>query len=563
MKVLLASRSSRRRDLIKQVVDEVDFTVSGADEKLPKINLTPEESAMFLAEKKALKSLQDHKDDLGEDELIIGCDTVVTLDGELFGKPKDSQDAYNTLKKLSDKTHSVVTAVCLLNKNHKHDLFFDKTDVTFNELTDEMIWDYIETGDPFDKAGSYGIQNIPKSFLKSVNGDINNVIGLPTKALKEHLDRFVDSTEVGELIDSTPREDLLKNFIQQIKIPKEEKREEAKEYILTKAMPPWALGRLLDLGVELVQITGDIHPETARKTTFVMAGDHGVAEEGVSAFPQEVTVQMMDSILNGGAGINALSEKAGSSIILVDMGTKYPTYEYSKIGDDQKQVRIGSGTKNFRKGPAMSRSQALDAIISAFNIASKRIVTNNDNVIAIGELGIGNTSAASAILSVLDDKVTVEEATGRGTGVDDDRLAHKIQVIKDAIKVNQPNPEDSIDVLSKVGGFEIAGMVGVILAAALHQIPIVVDGFVATSAALLAAKLEPKTIPYMIPSHKSVEQGHARMWEIIGKEPYLDLNLRLGEGTGAVLMFSLIDAAGAILNNMTTFEEGKISNKEK
>lgn len=563
MKVLLASKSSRRRKLIKSITDDVLFTESGADETLPRINLTPAEAAMFLAEKKALKSLQTHKATLEDDRVIIGSDTVVTLDFELFGKPKDKQDAYNTLKKLSGRTHSVVTAVCILDKSFKHDAFFDKTDVTFNELTDEMIWDYINTGDPFDKAGSYGIQNLPKSFIKSVDGDLNNVIGLPTEKLKEHLDNFEDLLVTRKSKQKiSPLEDLLYLIVQGIKPVDNSYKKKAKDYLLTKAMPSWALGKLLDLGVDLVGITQDLHPDTSKKTIFVLAGDHGIVEENVSAYPQEVTLQMFQNILEGKAGINVLAKQSGTEIVLIDMGIIESDDDISGLmrPQYQKLKKIDKGTKNFHKAPAMTRTQALDAIISAYNMASNKIAKDGDQVVGIGELGIGNTSSATAIISVLGD-LPVELVTGRGTGLDDEGLNHKVQIIKESIALNKPNPEDPLDVLTKLGGFEIAGMVGVILAAASRKVPIVIDGFVTAAAALIAYKLDPKLGDFMIASHKSVEPGHIFVWNILNKEPLLDLNLRLGEGTGAAVAMNLIDSASAILNDMTTFEEGNVSNK--
>ncbi len=563
MKVLLASQSSRRRKLIKEVVDNVTFTESGADEKLPRVNLSPSESAMFLAEKKAITSLRAHEDSLEDDELVIGCDTVVTDGNEIFGKPEDGMDAFNTLKKLSGKTHQVITAVCILNKDLKHDLFYETTNVTFNELTDDMIWDYIKTGDPFDKAGSYGIQNIPESYIKSVEGDINNVIGLPTEKLSSHLNNF-DSFSHFEKFnkDKSLLEDVLKHHIKHIKPADKKMRKKAEEFLKTKTMPTWALGKLLDLAVDLVGMTGELKPDTSKKVIFVMAGDNGVAEEGVSAYPQEVTIQMAENISNGGAGINVLGNQVGAEVHLVDMGMKNIPEELNNSENvSVSTIHIGNGTKDIKVGPAMTRKEAINAIIAAYNLATEHIDRNGDKIIGIGELGIGNTTPATAIISTLGN-LPVNIVTGRGTGLNDEQLEHKIEVISEAIKVNNPDNEDPIDVLAKLGGFEIAGMVGIILAACSRQIPVVIDGYVTASAALIAYHLDPKTGDYMIASHKSVEPGHNYFYNLINKEPLLDLNLRLGEGTGGALAMFLIDCASAILRDMASFDEAHVSNKD-
>ncbi len=563
MKILLASKSKRRRDLIKQVTDNVSFTESGADETLPKINLTPSESAMFLAEKKALTSLRHHTDRMKDDELIVACDTVVTLGDKIFGKPKDRQEAFETLKELSGKTHSVITAVCILNKSHKHDLFYEVTDVTFNDLTDEMINDYIDTGDPFDKAGSYGIQNVPKSFIKQVQGNYDNVVGLPTKKLKTHLDEFSKfSNFENSPNNATPYINLLKHHMKHIHKANSEKIKEAREYLLTKTMPEWALGDILDLAVDIVGMTGDLHPAPSKKLIFVMAGDHGVADESVSAYPQEVTVQMAENILNGGAAINAFANQAGADVVLVDMGIKNPEKLYDNDLEEEYKVRIRQGTHNIKKQSAMHHSEALKAILSGYNLANKKIREEGYNVIGIGELGIGNTTSAAAITAVVTGK-PVQKVTGRGTGLDDTGLRDKIKVIEEAIEVNQPNPEDAVDILSKIGGLEIGGMVGVILSCAVNNVPVIIDGYVASSAALLAYLLKPETLDYMVFSHKSAEPGHDSFYQFFGKKPLLDLNMRLGEGTGSALAMNLVDASKAILNQMATFESAGVSTKNE
>lgn len=355
-------------------------------------------------------------------------------------------------------------------------------------------------------------------------------------------------------------EKTLEDILSKITPVSQESREKARDYINTLAMPPWALGKLLDLAVDLAGIQGKRKPEVKKKMIFTMAADHGIAEEGVSAFPQEVTVQMAQNILLGGAGVNVLGKQNKTDVQLVDMGV---LEDLSSLDNSENLeiIKIANGSNNFYKGPAMTREQAEDAIIKSYNLVSEYIEKNNLDVIGTGELGIGNTTPAAAILSVLGD-LSVEEATGRGTGLDDKGLDHKIKIIKESIALNNPNRNDSIDVLSKVGGYDIAGIVGTILAAATHKIPVVIDGFISTSGALIAASLDPNIVDYMISSHQSAEPGHKKMWEKLGKEPLLDLNMRLGEGTGGAMAMNIIESACAIVNNMMTFSDAGVSTSE-
>lgn len=337
-------------------------------------------------------------------------------------------------------------------------------------------------------------------------------------------------------------------------------QDQTKEYIYTLAMPPWALGKLLDLAVQLSGIRKEIKPKTGNKMIFTMAADHGIAEEGVSAFPQEVTIQMAENILLGGAGVNVLAEANNAKVQLVDIGVK-SDLSHLKGSENLEIIKLKNGTNNFRNGPAMTRDDAIDSILRAYDLVTKKIIEEDLEIIGTGELGIGNTTPAAAILAVLTNQ-RIEDITGRGTGLDDAGLKHKIEVIKESIELNQPDPDDPIDVLAKVGGYDIAGIVGIILAAAVHNKPVIVDGFISTAGALIAARLEPKTIDYMIPSHMSAEPGHQKMWEDLKKQPLLDLNLRLGEGTGGALAMNIVDSACAILNNMLTFDDAGVSTSE-
>lgn len=328
---------------------------------------------------------------------------------------------------------------------------------------------------------------------------------------------------------------------------------------LTK--PLGSLGRLEELAKLIVGITRKENPQIKNKVIFTLAADHGVVEEGVSAYPKEVTAQMVYNFLRGGAGINVLAKHIGARVIVVDMGVAEKLkIQKSKI-KSFKDKKINFGTKNFTKGPAMTRNEAIKSIETGIKLIEEEL-TNGIDIIGTGDMGIGNTTSSSAITAVIIKK-SVEEVTGRGTGIDDKTLEDKIRIIKEALKINNPNSNDPIDVLSKVGGFEIGGLAGIILATAANRIPIVIDGFISGAAALIAYHLEPKVKDYMIASHCSAERGHRIILGHIGLNPLLDLNLRLGEGTGAALGINIVEAAVKILTQMATFKSAGVSEKIK
>lgn len=326
---------------------------------------------------------------------------------------------------------------------------------------------------------------------------------------------------------------------------------------LTK--PIASLGRLEELAKLVTGITRQQNPQLKNKVIFTFASDHGVSEEKVSAFPKEVTAQMVYNFLNGGAGINVLARHIGARVIVADLGVAEKIRSQKLEVRSFKDKKINFGTKNMTQGPAMSRDEAIKSIEAGIDIFEEELSSGID-IIGTGEMGIANTTSASAITSIWTKK-SAEEVTGRGTGIDDNRLKNKIRVIKQALNKNNPDPGDPVDVLSKVGGFEIGGLAGVIIAAADRRIPVVIDGFISGAAALIAAHLEPKTKGYMIASHCSVEIGHKAILDHLGIKPILDLNLRLGEGTGACLGISIIEAAVKILTQMATFESAGVSNK--
>ncbi len=323
---------------------------------------------------------------------------------------------------------------------------------------------------------------------------------------------------------------------------------------LTK--PTGSLGRLEALSIQLAGISAKSRPTFPRKAVIVMAGDHGVTEEGISAYPSEVTKEMVVNFLNGGAAINVLARQAKARVIVVDMGVAADFEQAEGLLNH----KIAKGTQNMHKGSAMDRRQAERSVQAGVEVVEAEIAKGLD-ILAIGEMGIGNTTPSSAITAVYTG-LPVRQITGRGTGLDDSGFFHKVEVIEQSIALNRPNPADALDVLSKVGGFEIGGLTGLILGAAAHRIPVLLDGFISGAAALLAVELEPRVKPFLIASHLSVEAGHRAILERLGLKPLLELDLRLGEGTGAALAFHLVDASVNTLNEMATFSEAGVSGKE-
>ncbi len=332
---------------------------------------------------------------------------------------------------------------------------------------------------------------------------------------------------------------------------------EAQKRLDNLTKPQDSLGRLEELAKKVVGITGEKNPSFKNKVIFTMAGDHGVVKEGVSAFPQEVTPQMVYNFIRGGAGINVLARHIGARVIVVDMGvaTKIQNAKFKMQNVIDK--KIGYGTKNMAKGPAMTREEAIESIEAGIEVFEEEYKKGID-ILGLGDMGIGNTTPSSAVTAVITGR-PVEEVTGRGTGINDGIFENKIKVIKRAIKLNRPNPKDPIDVLAKVGGFEIGGLAGSFLAAAAHRIPVVTDGFIVTAGALIAFELEPKVKDYIFASHSSVEVGHKAILERMRLRPLLDLDMRLGEGTGACLGISLIEVGVKVLTEMATFESAEVS----
>ncbi len=327
----------------------------------------------------------------------------------------------------------------------------------------------------------------------------------------------------------------------------------ARQAQLTK--PPGSLGRLEELAVRLAGIRGAPAPSIRDKAVIVMAADHGVAAEGVSAYPQSVTAQMVANFLAGGAAINVIARQVGARVVVVDMGVAAPLPPHPHL----VSRRIAPGTGNMTRGPAMTRDAAVAAIETGIGVVESEIRWGLD-IVATGDMGIGNTTASSAVCAVMTGE-PVAGVTGSGTGVDGRQLAHKINIIERALAVNSPDRADPIDVLAKVGGYEIGGLAGVVLGAAAHRVPIVIDGFISGAAALIAAALSPGAKDYLVPAHCSVEPGHRVLLRHLGLEPLLDLEMRLGEGTGAAMGIWLCETAVRLLNEMATFREAGISER--
>jgi nicotinate-nucleotide--dimethylbenzimidazole phosphoribosyltransferase len=301
-------------------------------------------------------------------------------------------------------------------------------------------------------------------------------------------------------------------------------------------------------------ITGRVRNRIEHKAVFCLAGDHGVAASGVSAFPAEVTPQMVLNFLAGGAGINVLSRQAGAKVVVADFGVNFDfAPEMAPVN-----CKVAKGTCNMLEGPAMTREQAVKSIMAGIQLVEKE---GDLDILATGDMGIGNTTPSSAITAVLTGRPAAE-VTGRGTGIDDAALAAKAAVVEKALSVNKPDAKDALDVLAKVGGFEIGGIAGVIIGGAARRVPVVIDGFISGAGAMIAATLAPAVKDYLIAAHQSVEVGHQAILAHLGLRPLFDLNLRLGEGTGAAIGLFLCQSAAAILDEMATFAEAGVSDQE-
>lgn len=351
---------------------------------------------------------------------------------------------------------------------------------------------------------------------------------------------------------------LLSETIEKIQPLQKAYHDKALARLADQARPAGSLGRLEEAAARLSAIKQTLDVRLQNKVIVTCAGDHGIVEEGVSLFPQDVTPQMVYNFIDGGASINVLAKHAGARVLVADFGVNHDFDPGLPIF--HKKIR--KGTRNFSKAPAMSREEAIRAIEGGIEIVAELCRNAPVDMIATGDMGIGNTSPSTAIIAAYS-QIPVARLTGRGTGLDDRGLAHKTEVIEAALKKHQPNPGDPLDVLSKVGGFEIAGIAGIVLGGAALGIPVVSDGLISTAGTLIAAELAPHTRDYLFTAHQSVECGHQYMLERLGIQPLLNLDMRLGEGTGAALAMEILDAATRVLAEIRTFDEVNIENAHR
>ncbi|MBG7617130.1 MAG: nicotinate-nucleotide--dimethylbenzimidazole phosphoribosyltransferase [Chloroflexi bacterium] len=350
---------------------------------------------------------------------------------------------------------------------------------------------------------------------------------------------------------------ILEKTLKAIKALDKDSMDKARQRQDSLTKPQGSLGRLEEISIQLAGIQGKEIPKIDKKAVIVMAGDHGILEEGIHNWPKEVTAQMVENFISGGACINVISRQIGADVLIVDMGVATP------ISKNDKLVRrsIGKGTKNIVRGAAMTKEQALKAIEAGIDIISKEAKMGL-NLVGTGDMGLGNTSSSAAICAVITGS-PVSVVTGRGTGLEDAKLKKKIEAIEKALEVNKADREDPMDVLAKLGGFEIAGLAGVILGAAANGVAVVIDGFISGAAALIATEIEPKAKRYIIGGHLSVEPGHRIMLDYMGVSPLLQFDMRLGEGTGGALAMVIVEASARTLGEMATFGEARVSEKEQ
>ena len=335
-----------------------------------------------------------------------------------------------------------------------------------------------------------------------------------------------------------------------------ENLDQAQKHLDSLTKPPGSLGRLEELGRRYAAIKDLDSPQVRNKEVYIFAADHGVAQQGVSAFPAEVTPQMVLNFLNGGAAINALANHFKAQVVVVDMGVNY---EFgARPGLVNK--KIAKGTGDLSLGPSMTRSQAEQAVLVGIELAREASDRGID-ILGTGDMGIANTTASVAIIAALTQR-PVKELTGRGTGIDDETLQKKIDVVEKALQINQPNRNDPLDILAKVGGFEIAGIAGFILGSAAARTPVVIDGVISGAAALIAYRMNPVVADYIFMSHRSQEPAHELLFNQINQEALFDFGMRLGEGTGAVIGMSILEAAVKIYSEMATFGNSGVSNKK-
>ena len=347
---------------------------------------------------------------------------------------------------------------------------------------------------------------------------------------------------------------ILNKTLKRIKPIDNKIRQSVRKRLDSLAIPCRSLGRLEEFAEAIAGIKGVKNPTLRNKYIFTMAGDHGVAEEGVSAFPQEVTEQMVHNFIRGKASINVLARHVGAKVIVIDMGVKTDM----RLGKGLVIKKVGYGTRNIANGSAMDPDEAIKSLENGIEVLEEELKLHQIDIAGAGDMGIANTTPSSAIIAAITGE-EVKKVTGRGTGINEAKLIHKIKVIERALEVNSPDTEDPIDVLSKVGGYEIGGIAGLVLGCAAHRIPVVIDGLISAAGALIAYELDNTVGGYLFASHRSKEIGQKVALDRMGLVPMLDLDMRLGEGTGAVLAMDLLEASVKILNEVASFDEANVT----
>ncbi len=352
-------------------------------------------------------------------------------------------------------------------------------------------------------------------------------------------------------------QDRYEFLLESIKPISNDLRPEALHKIDNKTKPLGALGKLEDLAVQASLVQKNLNPRLDRKVIFVFAGDHGITVEGVSAFPSEVTGQMVENFLRGGAAINVLCRHYSTDLYVVDMGVNADFQNHPKLF--RKKIR--KGTRNFAVEEAMTAEEAKGAVTRGIEVFLHENEKSRIDIVGLGEMGIGNTTSASAIISAITG-ISPGEATGRGTGLDDKGMERKAEIIGNALAYHKPDPQDGMDILRKIGGYEIAGIAGAILAAASEGAIVVLDGVISTAAGLVAYILNPDIKGYLVSGHRSVEVGQQAALSHMGMEPVIDFQMRLGEGTGAAVTMDIVDAACRIMREMASFDDAGVTNKD-
>ena len=487
------------------------------------------------------------------------CLTKLSKGGRMSyfsGLTKNNTLETNLLNLMHYKEVALRGAYGLTRKNMQEALpFIDENMVLFEDLIEKIIPPgKTQEVLPHVLSGN-GLKYILDFVSPETEGETGGTGGFnPVSHESLTTPRFSDRTLKGATMQT---ETTYGTILQAIKPVSDHLRPEALHKIDNKTKPLGALGKLEDMAVQASLIQKNLNPRLDRKAIFVFAGDHGITEEGVSAFPSEVTGQMVANFLQGGAAINVLCRHYGTDLYVVDMGVNADFPDHPKLF--QKKIR--KGTRNFALEEAMTAGEAKEAVTRGMEVFLHENAKSRIDIVGLGEMGIGNTTSASAIISAVTG-ISPSEATGRGTGLDDKGMERKAEIIYNALQYHKPDPRDGMDILRKIGGYEIAGIAGAVLAAASEGAIVVLDGVISTAAGLVAYMLNPDIKGYLVSGHRSVEVGQQAALAHMGIEPVIDFQMRLGEGTGAAITMNIVDAACRIMREMASFDDAGVTNKE-